>query len=73
MTPVKLTRAERARMAREVRRELRASGGDIHDASTLIEQRLFADGRFEDARAAEISDYAWAFARFLRPHEARYQ
>lgn len=70
---VKLTRKERTAMARRVRREVRDLDGGMDDATQLIERELFDDQRFEDVPATDISDYAWAFARFLYPHEARYQ
>src|SRR5262245_39098747 len=66
-TWVKLDRAERAHLLAIGRR----CGGLDEAASTMFDE-LLKDGRWEHLPAVDISDYAWAAARFCFPQEAKY-
>lgn len=75
MATITLTKAERTKIAKDVRRELAAMGHDagfgIDDATALIETRVEALGRFDALPYTEISDYSLSFARFVCSAEAR--
>lgn len=76
---VKLTVTERSTIGRAARRHIKAQGyRDITDPSVLDSASAFIAaeidelGRFDAVEYAEISDYAWALARFLFPKAAQY-
>jgi hypothetical protein len=74
---VKLTQTERKAIAKTTRTAMRQAGYEAADATIIdaaageIEQHVEALGRFDALPYAEISDYAWSFARQLYPIAAR--
>jgi hypothetical protein len=64
---VKLSRSERSHIL-----EIGRTAGGLDDASHAIFTELAADPRWEHLDAVDISDYAWAAARFCYPREAHY-
>ncbi len=67
--PAKMDHVKLDRVDREELLDLGRAAGDLESAKDAMLDRLLEDPRFEDIDIIEVSDYAWAAAKFCFPRK----